>query len=102
MSILKKLSAGDGSVFKEIEEDVTAETMSGLLPLAQKFIEPILDDIKKELGDDDNIGVIRNIDGQLVITLLKGSETDLEIKNAETIIKTFDISELADMIKNIV
>ena len=99
MGILQKLSAGDDSVFKEGETDLMEGGMAALLPVAQSFIDPIVEDIKKELGDE-NIAVIKNVDGELIITLLKGSETTLEIESEETIIKTFNISQMADLIKN--
>lgn len=99
MGILQKLSAGDNSVFKEGETDLMEGGMEALLPMAQSFIDPILEDVKKELGDE-NIAVIKNVDGELIITLLKGSETKLEIESEKTIIRVFNISEMADLIKN--
>lgn len=100
MSILDKLSAKDGTILQEIQNDIVPEAIEQIMPIAKKFIDPILGEIKKELGNDENIAVLRNIDGQLIISLLKSSETDIDIKNENTILKSFDISEMAGLIKH--
>ena len=100
LSILKKLDPKAGSVFAEGSNDISEEGMAQLLPMAKTFVDPIIEDIKAKLGDDENIGVIRNVGGKLVIMLLKGDETDLEIKDPETtILETIDISEITEMLK---
>lgn len=100
LGILKKLDPKAGSVFAEGSNDLSEEGMAQLLPLAKTFIDPIIEEIKGKLGDDENIGVIRNVGGKLVLMLLKGDETDLDIKDPETtILETIDISEITDMLK---
>ncbi len=100
LSLVKKLAPEEGSVFEEANNELSEEAMSGIMPLAKQFIDPIMNDIKEKLGNDENIGVIRNIDGKVVIMLLKGDETDLDIKDPKTtILETIDISEISDLIK---
>ena len=100
MSIINKLSAKEGSILQGIQADIAPEVIENIMPIAEKFIDPLLGEIKKELGNDENIVVLRNIDGQLIISVLKSNETDIDIKNENTILKSFDISEMATLIKH--
>ncbi len=111
MSILKKLSAPEGTLLKEIEDDITEEMLpviKGFMPSItenkdeiKKVVNYVLGMIKEKLGDDENIATIRNIDGELVLMLLKSSETDIDLKSENTIVEAVNISELIDMLDDI-
>ncbi len=110
--ILKKLAAKDGSVFKDAENDISGEipsVISNLIPNIsenageiKKIAQSFLGMLCSELGDDKNIAVIRNIDGEIIISVLKSCETDLDIKSEKTIIDTYNINELMDQMEDMI
>ena len=110
MSIFKKLSAPEGTLLHDIEKDITEEMPSvikGFMPNItenldeiKKVIDYVLSMIKEKLGNDENIATIRNIDGELILILLKSDETDIDLKSEDTIVETVNISELVDMVSN--
>lgn len=107
--VLKKLGAAKGSVFEEAEGGIIEEMPNAIKEFIpnisentdeiRKAVEYVLGMIKGELGDDENIGIIRNIDGELIISLLIAKETDIDIKSEKTIKSSFNVSELTDFLK---